>query len=304
MTEASSTAAKFDPVEALMRGTPWEAAPREVSPRDEMYRAALAQMHGDPELARFEYFKTGTTIAEAHAQILRRHFGATTPITLLDFASGYGRVTRFFGCLLDSGAIWVADLQRDAVDFQVQTLGVHGFYSTELPSQLDGTRRFDAVFATSLFTHLPAASFQAWLAHLVRSTKPGGLLVFSTLDRALAGPPNANEGEVLFQYQSESSVLAPESYGTTWVTERFVRELLDELSSSSVVARIERGLCNQQDLWIVASPGGGPRRPRFPGSAGARLQRGNPQGSPTHRDRMGGAQARSPHRAFDAEPRW
>ena len=203
MTAPFTFTANAAPVDALLRGTEWAAVSREVSLRDETFAAALGDSLGDYDMAQVEYFRTGMAIADAHAQILRSRFRDLAAISLLDFASGYGRVTRFYRSLLEPSRICVADLQEDAVDFQRRTLGVEGFVSRVDPNDLAVARRFDAVFATSLFTHLPAGLFEAWLQFLLRLLRPGGILVFSTLDRALhdgGAPP----GDPAFHFERRS----------------------------------------------------------------------------------------------------
>ena len=49
----------------------------------------------------------------------------------LDFASGYGRFTRFLVQHLPADRIWVSDIQADAVAFQEEQFGVHGFVGDE-----------------------------------------------------------------------------------------------------------------------------------------------------------------------------
>jgi SAM-dependent methyltransferase len=256
MTNGSTSLARFCPVETLLSASGWPDVSREVSPRDEMYRAALSAADGDPALARFQYFKTGIEIARAQSQVLDWFFAKDAGrISILDFASGFGRVTRFLARGRDRRALWVADLQHEGVDFQVGAFQVHGIYSAAAPQDLQSERRFDAVFATSLFTHLPESLFGAWLQRLLDFVAPGGLLLFSTLDESLAGDSNAAAASgITFQSHSESTVLSPDLYGTTWVAETFVRGLLEDLVPTGSVRRLARAVCNHQDLWIV-TPG-------------------------------------------------
>jgi hypothetical protein len=129
---------------------------------------------------------------------------------------------------------------------------VHGIYSAPAPHDFSPERRFDAVLATSLFTHLPESLFGPWLQRLWAFVAPGGLLLFSTLDESLAGDGNAAAASgISFQRHSESTVLSPDLYGTTWVAETFVRGLLGDLVPAGSVNRLARAVCNHQDLWIV-----------------------------------------------------
>ena len=42
-------------------------------------------------------------------------------------------------------------------------------------------------------------------------------------------------------------------YGCTWVTEDFVRNVIVEITGRAVYARGRRGLCNFQDVYLVAN---------------------------------------------------
>src|SRR6185503_1525471 len=65
------------------------------------------------------------------------------------------------------------------------------------------------------------------------------------------------ESGIRFQETSESGSLATSDYGSTWVTEAFVRSALDRAAGPGAsLHRVERGLCNFQDLYL-ALPGEG-----------------------------------------------
>jgi len=64
------------------------------------------------------------------------------------------------------------------------------------------------------------------------------------------------ESGLLFQEISESGSLDTSDYGSTWVTEAFVRGAVARVAPSASVHRLERGLCNYQDLYVaVLEPG-------------------------------------------------
>jgi hypothetical protein len=69
-----------------------------IDARDEMLTFLVEGMEGDRDRALFTYFRSGLSIADAMLQILHWRFGSLPdrgPSKILDFASGYGRVTRF-----------------------------------------------------------------------------------------------------------------------------------------------------------------------------------------------------------------
>src|SRR5881227_3167136 len=152
-----------------------------VDARDEMLAFLVEAHRGDRERALFHYFQSGASIADSLGQVLRWRFGEGMGRvrSLLDFASGYGRVTRFLVREVPPERVSVADVYADGVRFQAERFGVHGLVSTLRPEDFVCGERFDAILVTSLFTHLPEERFVAWLRALLGLLNPGGLLAFS-----------------------------------------------------------------------------------------------------------------------------
>ena len=225
-----------------------------IDGRDEMLEFLRAVHEDDPGQALCAYYRTGREIAELLLQVLRWRFGASLPErAVLDFASGWGRVSRFLVPELGAGRLTVSDVLADAVAFQRRAFGVDGVVSAIRPEDLSLAGTFDAVLVTSLFTHLPEARFRDWLAALWRRLRPGGVLLFSTHDSALHPAEERRGRPFLFEAASESRSLSLEDYGTTWVDEPFVRAALAQVSPGASAVRLPRALCNFQDLWVVAA---------------------------------------------------
>lgn len=236
------------------------AAPaRAIDARDEMLGFLAAAQGGDRERGLCQYFRSGASIADSLLQVLRWRFGEPgRPVRVLDFASGYGRVTRFLVREIPPERVWVADVYADGVRFQQERFGVHGLVSTVRPENFSCGERFDAILVTSLFTHLPEERFVAWLRVLLGLLEPGGMLAFSAHSPAVL-PLGAEmpEGGFLFQETSESGSLDTSDYGSTWVTEDFVRAALEKAAGAGAsLHRIDRGLCNFQDLYVAISEPG------------------------------------------------
>jgi SAM-dependent methyltransferase len=227
-----------------------------IDERDEMLGFLVDGMEGDRDKALFAYFRSGLSIADALLQVLRWRFPEGID-KVLDFASGYGRITRFLVREILPESLWVADVYAEGVRFQEERFGVHGVISTVRPEELELGETFDAILVTSLFTHLPEERFLAWLRVLFGRLNPGGVLAFSTHDPSLLVPcPPLPESGLLFQEISESGSLDTSDYGSTWVTEEFVRGAVARVAPSASVHRLERGLCNYQDLYVaVLEPG-------------------------------------------------
>jgi SAM-dependent methyltransferase len=223
-----------------------------IDARDEMLAFLIEGMEGDRDRALFTYFRSGLSIADAMLQILRWRFGGEPGKVVLDFASGYGRVTRFLVRELPPERLWVSDVYEDGIRFQQERLGVHAVASTVRPEDFVLEETFDAILVTSLFTHLPEPRFVDWLRVLCDRLRPGGVLVFSTHHPSLLEPcPDLPESGLLFRENSESGSLDTSDYGSTWVTESFVRGALDRVAPGCSVLRLARGLCNYQDLYVA-----------------------------------------------------
>ena len=131
-----------------------------------------------------EYFEGGRLDTE---QLLRlmTSLGHSRASSVLEFASGYGRMTRH----IDLPDFMVADIHEDAVDFLRGKMGVHAIQSATNPNDFDPGRTFDFIFALSLFSHLPDDAFGPWLHRLFSLLNPGGHLMFTTYGAGAADNP-------------------------------------------------------------------------------------------------------------------
>jgi hypothetical protein len=242
---------------------------------DEMFAYLSALRHGARDRALVDYFRSGWMAATTLAPLVS---GVSVPppaltphppspplpaagergeprqaVRILDFASGWGRVTRFLKPLLPGAAIWVSDISRGGVAFQRQVLGVEGFVSASRPEDLEVPGTFDVILVSSLFTHLPRGTFGRWLARLWSLLADGGRLVVSTHDlSAMPAEETADEDGFFFLERSEIDTLAKSEYGETWVSEGFMGAAfggLDPVPASWV--RLPKGLWHFHDLYVA-----------------------------------------------------
>lgn len=221
---------------------------------DEMYRYNLTSLRGSRDAAAILYFEKGWEIFLAIRSVASWRFGGLESVgSMLDFASGYGRVTRFLVRAIDPGRVFVSDIYADAVNFQRVTFGVGGVASGPDPAAFSHGARYRLVAASSFFSHVPDALFQTWMEILLASVKPGGVLIFSTLGRELLADPLADwSREIVYLEESESERLDKKVYGTTYVTEEYVRRTIRRVGGDALsVLRLPRGLGGLQDLYVV-----------------------------------------------------
>ncbi len=224
-----------------------------ICDQDEMYLFALANHH-TPDRACIRYYFNGRRILDTVRQVLNWHFGDLSQISsCLDFASGYGRFTRFLVQDIPPENIWISDIYAQAVQFQIEQFGVQGIISTTYPQDYPAQQPFDCILACSFFSHLPKATFLTWLQKLYSLLSPQGMLIFSVHDRELLPPHLAiSASDLLFIPNSESRTLDVNEYGTTYVGEAFVADCLNNISQGEAVySRIPKGICRYQDLYLV-----------------------------------------------------
>jgi SAM-dependent methyltransferase len=99
---------------------------------------------------------------------------------VLDLPCGHGRVLRYLKPAFPEAEITACDLITDGVDFCASTLGARPVYSTEDPSQIPLERDyFDLIWVGSLFSHLDAYRWHAFLEFFQSILSKNGVLVFT-----------------------------------------------------------------------------------------------------------------------------
>lgn len=247
----------------LEQGWPAAGLTLAISKYDLMYRYAL-QHKGNPIEAYSNYLRIGLNAVTLIQRLLAQGGKELAELTtFLDFAGGYGRVTRFLVQVLSPDRVWVADIKTAAVRFQEEQFGVHGLHSTLEPTAFTPSQRFACIFAGSLFSHLPAALFHGWLQQLYHLLTPGGLLIFTVHDQALlartgTGVPQGQPGQLIFSPDSEEGLLTTHHpplpttvYGVAYVDEAFVRQATDQLQPVPTGYRRQPGAWAGQDVYTV-----------------------------------------------------
>jgi 2-polyprenyl-3-methyl-5-hydroxy-6-metoxy-1,4-benzoquinol methylase len=251
----------------------------------------LADIHDDDDLLRYSldvaadkpafryyhavrsYFQGGEWNAAEVEQVLRDHgFSLREARSILEFACGWGRVTRHLMHLVDPARITVSDIDRRAVDFVCHGLGVRGFYSTSTADELVHDGRYTVIVVVSLFSHLPLEHWVPWLRRLGELLEEDGVLLFSTLGMHAfeVNVPEADrtafrrvtEGFFYNEANETRGRLSADQYGTAYVDDTFVRNAAADSLPGRFVAFCPRALNGFQDVYLLA-----------PGRAGARHDR-------------------------------
>jgi SAM-dependent methyltransferase len=195
---------------------------------------------------------------------------------ILDFGCGCGRLSRFLVPCGDAASLYAADVNPDLVSWcrtnlpEIET--VASGVAPPLPWS-DGT--FDLVYSLSVLTHLPEEALGAWMRELARAMRKDAILVVTThgpraLERIEAeaelqrvvGLERTRAGQMLRELPGKNVLYVPygtaqaarsragSSYGTTFLSEPFVRDLATRAGFSVLELRAA-GLRGWQDVLIA-----------------------------------------------------
>ena len=89
---------------------------------------------------------------------------------ILDFASGYGRLTRYLVSDLNRSNVSIAEIDHNAVDFLTNLFNIEGYKTTERSKNLVINKKFDFIIVISLFSHLSIDYWDLWLDKLCRGS--------------------------------------------------------------------------------------------------------------------------------------
>ncbi|MCP4695613.1 MAG: methyltransferase domain-containing protein [Gammaproteobacteria bacterium] len=226
-----------------------------ISAEDEIYLTERQRNDDDHARACWAYMRAGKMFLDEVSAIVDWAFGGFGKIgRFLDFASGHGRFMRFLIQCLPPERIWACDIYTDAMAFQQQEFGVHTINSTSLPQDFRDDQRYDCIYVASLFSHLNEPYFPGWLEKLYSLLTPDGLLIFSTHgENLLPEGVTMDPRGIAFIPLSESRSLDKNLYGSSFVSEDFVRQMVEQAVGPRASCHfIPKGLADLQDLYLVS----------------------------------------------------
>ncbi|MDB5763997.1 MAG: hypothetical protein JWQ21_2992 [Herminiimonas sp.] len=227
-----------------------------IHPEDFIYHFVMnhAQFLDNPKAAIDYYFSTGDESAKCLIN-LKQDLGINGAASLLEFASGYGCVTRHLTRHSEEFQTTACDIHQPALDFIKQSIKVPCIQSSNIPENFQSPKQYQVVFALSFFSHLPLRTWGRWLSALFRSVEPGGYLIFTThgfvSQKMMISHAQIAENGFWFDANSEQHDLDSAEYGTAITTPSFVREEIGKLASASIFIFKEGYWWKHQDLWVV-----------------------------------------------------
>lgn len=234
----------------------WNVSPK-VHPQDFIFRFVFEHpSFKSKEKAIEYYFEDGAESAQKLYKLLTDVCGLNgTGLHLLEFASGYGCVTRHLKNVIPSSSIVACDIHKEAVRFLQDELKTDAVLSSHQPEDLYLNRTFDVVFALSFFSHLPKSTFARWLRKLASLVRRGGYLIFTThgMESRSQFPPvwQFDADGFYFYPTSEQKDLDTEEYGATLVMPQYVFNQISEISNFTLKYFHEGFWWDHQDVYII-----------------------------------------------------
>lgn len=206
-----------------------------------------------------EFFENGASDAAKIKDIADR-FGIERTAAVLEFASGYGRVSRHLSSIFPNAMC--ADIHPGAVAFLRREISIKAILSAATPKNFKPGRTYDFIFVLSLFSHLPDYLFGSWLGRLYKLLNPSGVLMFTTHgETAIKHEPilakNLDQKTGFgFLEMSDQSDLKSSIYGSSTTLPRYVerRIVIETQNTAQLVDFTPGAWWDRQDQWIIRKP--------------------------------------------------
>jgi SAM-dependent methyltransferase len=227
---------------------------RDIAPDDPMYAY-------NPEL----YFLAGQQALRS-VRLAMLATGLETVDSVLDFASGNGRVLRAFKAAFPNAALTACDTVVQDVEFCAQAFGATPVVSSPDPGEIQLEGPFDVIWSGSLFTHVDQDLWRAFLKLFDSVLSYGGVAVFTIYGRYIVEAirdgsqtldltPEQRE-LVLREYDEHGfgfyADFNPEfNYGDAVASRAWVSDLLGETPGLRLLLHIEEGWLGQDVIAVT-----------------------------------------------------
>jgi 2-polyprenyl-3-methyl-5-hydroxy-6-metoxy-1,4-benzoquinol methylase len=175
-------------------------------------------------------------------------------ISLLEFASGHGCLTRHLSKIIHAKSITSCDIHEEAIEFLHRNFKVNVLLSQTNPDDLLVSNKFDVVFALSFFSHLPKRTFKSWMQKLFSMVADDGFLIFTThglisIKEHMIDIKLDNEG-FFFSGHSEQGDLKTSDYGMTVSLPEFVLKMSFSIPNCDLYNFQSGYWWKHQDLYV------------------------------------------------------
>lgn len=130
------------------------------------------------------FYESGKLTAEQISLDLKRYAPETTPVRVLEWGCGPGRLLQHMQSYIPERNLELSgvDMYQPSIQWASDNLSdVAVFHRNEkAPPLIFDQDEFDFVYALSVFTHLSEKLSRVWMTEIMRILKPGGVFWFSS----------------------------------------------------------------------------------------------------------------------------
>lgn len=200
------------------------------------------------------YFKKGENISSSIIKLAENQFSKNN-LKVLDFASGYGRVARFFNHK-ENIEITVSDIDANAMEYCSNNLGLTTVQSSLDPKDTSFNSNFDLIYIISLFSHFAIGPWDSWMKKVIGLLDGQGTLVFSYHGERLLKEQDKPFMKILangfYFYPANETLgrLDSSYYGTCYLTPEFLKNYFSKFSGLDLEI-VEQGIGGMQDVCVI-----------------------------------------------------
>jgi len=205
----------------------FKKASRKVHPNDEIFKLAKRRHPGAGDAFRY-YFYKGGIFAETLSDYLLKIGENPKTMSILDFAGGYGRISRHLKYEFET--VFHSDLDPDMIDFCSSELDIISFLSSFDFAKIEfPVPDFDTILSFSLFTHLNPNIWDEFFWNLAGRVAPNGYMVITTRSTNIATGELVDTGKDLISFVEKNETsgrLDASVYGSTQVNPEYIHRML------------------------------------------------------------------------------
>lgn len=200
------------------------------------------------------YFKIGEKISSSIMKLAENQLSKNN-LKVLDFASGYGRVARFFDHK-ENIELTVSDIDKRAMEYCSNNLGLTTVLSSLDPKDTSFNTNFDLIYIISLFSHFAIDPWDSWMRKILDLLNEQGTLVFSyhgeRLLKEVDKPLMKNMANGFYFYPANETMgrMEKDYYGTCYLTPEFLQNYFSKFPGLDVKI-VEQGIGGRQDVCLI-----------------------------------------------------
>jgi SAM-dependent methyltransferase len=128
------------------------------------------------------YAEADTFVSAFSAELARGRGPGLATGRVLDFGSGWGRISRVLLAHTAPQRLFAVDVDPEMTALVNTTLpGINAMTVSPQPPTVLGDAAFDSCLAFSVFSHLSGAAHRSWAHELGRVVRPGGMIAITVL---------------------------------------------------------------------------------------------------------------------------